>query len=262
MEDRGHGPADASDNRRDAPPELTSLMSDADLTAGTPQVFQDNESQRGSSRTPRGDSLLGEAIIALTASILLIALTVLQLIGLQNAVEGRRQPKVHASWCSPIFQAFAITVVDGNCNVHQLTPSASKGIGCILIPGDYQNAWLTVTVALLSVSLIFQCIDILLLVASEGRDRCRGAKLQRPWFSMFTGILILFILLLFGVFTASTMPPHTTEGVTVFRVEPSLGGMTACRGKLTPAGVRGSILGWTDGFLHCFNATYYGQPVA
>jgi hypothetical protein len=258
MADLGDRTADISN------PELTRpLMDDVDLaTTPHPQARQDTESQCISKSTQTDDSLLGEAVIALIALLLLLGLVTLQFIALIKAEIGRRRPNIEAKWCSPIFQSFAVTVLDGNCVVHQLNTSASKGITCISVPGEYQKAWLVGTVALLSVSLIFEAFDVLLLLASEPRNRCRGAKLHRPWFSMFTGILILFVLLLFGIFTASMMPPHTTESMIVFRAEPSLGGMTACRGKLTPAGIRGSILGWTDGFLHSWNATYYGQSVA
>jgi hypothetical protein len=49
--------------------------------------------------------------------------------------------------------------------------------------------------------------------------------------------------------------------VIIFRVEPSLGGMTACRGTLTPPGIRGSIIGWSDGIFHSWNQAYFGQSV-
>jgi len=85
--------------------------------------------------------------------------------------------------------------------------------------------------------------------------------MRRPWFSMFTGILSLFTIIIFGVFTASILPPGISERVTIFRVEPGLKGLTACEGRLTPGGVRGSIIGWSDGFFNSWNQTYYGHAV-
>jgi hypothetical protein len=218
------------------------------------------EEQRRNSSS-KAQRLERKAFVALSALLLLVALVILQIIGLHNAVVGRYEQDLRTNWCSPLFQAFAIAVGDGNCNIHSLTPSMSNGIGCILLPAIYQKAWLTATVVLLSVSLVFEVFDMLILALVRSQHRWRGAKMRRPWFSMFTGILILFVILLFGVLTASTLPSGITEKVIIFRVEPSLGGMTVCRGTLTPAGIRGSILGWSDGFWKSWNETYYGQPV-
>lgn len=39
-----------------------------------------------------------------------------------------------------------------------------------------------------------------------------------------------------------------------------LGGeeLSVCRGPLRPGGLRGSILGWTDGILQGWGSTYFG----
>jgi hypothetical protein len=198
-----------------------------------------------------------KAFVALSAVLLLIALVILQLIGLSKAIIGRRKQNLQAKWCAPIFQAFAIAVGDGNCNIYPLF-SEGKSLSCISLPATYQKAWLCGTVVLLSLSIVFEVFDMLILALVRSNHRWRGAKMRRPWFSIFTGLLILVILLLFGVYTASTLPGEITKKVVIFRVEPSLGGMTVCQAALTPAGVRGSILGWSDGFFNDWNQTYYG----
>ena len=190
--------------------------------------------------------------------LLLIALVVLQLMGLSRAVIGRRKQNLEAKWCAPIFQAFAIAVGDGNCNIYTLY-SEGKSLSCISLPATYQKAWLSGTVVLLSLSIVFEVFDMLILALVRSGHRWRGAKMRRPWFSMFTGIFILVVLLLVGVYTASALPDGITKKVVIFRVEPSLGGMTVCRATLTPAGVRGSILGWSDGFFNDWKWTYYGS---
>lgn len=210
----------------------------------------------------RGRGLGKKATVAVAAIILFLALIILQLIGLRKAVLGLRQKtEIRANWCSPIFQAFAIAVADGNRDVYALTPSVNRGIGCVSLPAYYQKSWLTATVALLSLALIFQVFDMLILGLVRSHHRWRGAKMRRPWFSMFTGVLTLFSVMLFGIFASSTLPMGITEQVTIFRFEPSLGGMTACRGKLTPPGIRGSIIGWSDGIFASWNQAYFGQPV-
>jgi hypothetical protein len=209
----------------------------------------------------RGQGLGGKAAVALTAMLLFLALVILQLIGFRKAVVGLRKTDIRAYWCSPIFQAFAIAVADGNCYIRTMIPNVNNGLGCVALPAYYQRSWLRATVALLSLSLIFQVFDMLIISLVRSHHRWRGAKMRRPWFSMFTGVLILFTVMLFGIFASSTLPLGITEQVIIFRFEPSLGGMTACRGKLTPAGIRGSIIGWSDGIFHSWNQVYFGQSV-
>ena len=67
-----------------------------------------------------------------------------------------------------------------------------------------QEDWLKGTVAVLSVSLACQVVDLLLVKFArrtyEGRDReVRGTRLRRPLLSLFIVPLIYFILIYYGL---------------------------------------------------------------
>lgn len=79
--------------------------------------------------------LRGKALIVIFSALLFTGLITLQIMGLVSAIEGlaSRGEGLTSSWCSPMFQSFAIAVADGNCVVHDVTSSASRGIGCITL---------------------------------------------------------------------------------------------------------------------------------
>jgi hypothetical protein len=75
---------------------------------------------------------------------------------------------------------------------------------------------------------------------------------------MFFGVIILVLLITFGFFNSSNLPLGITSDVWVYNT--ILGGqdLSVCRGSLHPGGLRGSILGWTDGMLQGWGSTYLG----
>ena len=198
-------------------------------------------------------SLSGRAWVALFAIILGLLLVVLQLYGLVAAVRGSRVQGIRADWCSTLF-ATGIAVQSG-CDLYEVRPSFSQGIGCISIHGYDQYAWLNAAVILISVSLAFQVFDCAILSLVSGATRWRGAKMKRPWFTMFTGNVVLVVLIVVGVFQCQRLPRDVSNSVSIFI---DLNEPTVCVGDLTPYGVRGAVIGWTDGFLGSWGATYNG----
>jgi hypothetical protein len=75
---------------------------------------------------------------------------------------------------------------------------------------------------------------------------------------MFTGIVILIVLVIGGYNNSTTLPPGMTQSILVYMNDKSADALTACRGDIFPAGLRGAILGWTDGVFNSWNTTYYG----
>jgi len=139
--------------------------------------------------------------------LLLITLIILQILGLVRALEGAKGPTPLVSMCSPIFQPYGITVLDGNCNIYHIEQNFLKGVGCILMPGIWQKSRLKATVAGTALTLIFETIHVILLTMIHSKARWRGMKMRRPWCSMFSGPAILGLLLVFGIQYATTLPP-------------------------------------------------------
>jgi hypothetical protein len=75
---------------------------------------------------------------------------------------------------------------------------------------------------------------------------------------MFAGIIILIIIATFGVFNSMQLPGDISQSVIVYRDDKSSDSLAACRGIIYAAGLRGAILGWTDGVFDVWNTTYYG----
>ena len=194
---------------------------------------------------------------AISAVLLFIAVLALQIIGLAKAsvAHARRSAAPPTSWCSPLLQPFGLALVDGDCHVYNINQSRNQGIGCIDIPGVWQNSWITGTVAGVIIELILELGDVLILACVNGSPRWRGVKMKRPWATMFSGVIVLFVTLLYGVIYASTLPPGITERVTVVM---DVQGPASYSGYLTGSGLRGAVIGWSDGFFSSWNVTYFG----
>ena len=167
-------------------------------------------------------------------------------------------------WCSPSFRDFALAVTTGNCERYNVIESSSNGIGCIRLPASQQEDWLKGTVAALSVSLVFETIDLLLVKfagrTKEGHKRVvLGTRLRRPWLSMFGGALTLIILIYYGANYANDLPPGITDVVWIYRKEPMADIGRVCQGRLKSSGLRGMIIGWTDGLFDNWGTTYHGK---
>ncbi|KAF9877874.1 hypothetical protein CkaCkLH20_04450 [Colletotrichum karsti] len=213
----------------------------------------------GPEPVPADRGLIGQAWLTVLALMLLITLLVLQLIGLALAAKGRNVENLKARWCSPMFQSAESTLVSCDTAPLLVDKSASQGIGCISLPADEQYHWLRATVAVLSLSLVFELFDGAILVMVGNNTRWWRARMKRPWFTMFTGNAVLLCILIVGVVSSSQLPSSVNRVVWVFKYEQSLHSAVVCRGTLISAGVRGSIIGWTDGFLQSWGKTYGGS---
>lgn len=194
--------------------------------------------------------------IAILALLLLITVFVLQIFGLSHAVNAAKATAPSVSWCSPIFQPFGVSVLDGNCNVWPIQQTFSKGVGCILIPGVQQKAWLEATVAGTGIAIALELLDIIILASVHSGTRWRGVKMRRPWFTMFSGIAVLGLMLVFGVVYASILPPGISQKVWVVT---NAGAVSVYEGELGTAGLRGAMIGWNDGLFQAWGTTYFGS---
>lgn len=155
---------------------------------------------------PHHEDVLRHTIVALIALFFLLIVIVLQIMGLVFAVKGRNKSDIKVKWCSPAFRDFTVAVVmPGTCDIYPVTESSSNSISCIELPAHQEADWLTGTIVFLSASLIFQVADMALLRCAHGR-RFRGVRMQRPWMTMFGGVLITVILIAFGIFNAGRLP--------------------------------------------------------
>lgn len=160
-----------------------------------------------------------------------------------------------------MFQSFAIAVADGNCGLYNVSASASKGIGCISLRGTQQAGWLVGTVVVLAASLCLELADLLVLVLFESAAKWREVKTYAPAVVHhvgFTDVVILIVYMVYGILNAGRLPSEVTQLVWVFRKKQSLGIATVCRGTLISPGVRGSVMGWMDGFLSSWGHVYFG----
>ena len=196
---------------------------------------------------------------ASAAAILFFAVLIIQLIGLVEAAKANKSladpPPV--SWCSPLFQPFGIAAVDSNCRVYDILQSGTRGIGCIEIPGVWQQQWIQGTVAGTILELICESIDVLILALVSKTRKVRGAKLKRPWATIFSGVIVLGVTLVFGIQYATNLPPEMGTRVTVAM---DALGPASYVGDLTTAGLRGAIIGWNDGLFESWNRAYFGNP--
>ncbi|MCJ1405527.1 formate dehydrogenase (NAD+) [Xylographa trunciseda] len=184
--------------------------------------------------------------VAILAFLLLVAVVVLQCLGLDRALRGVRGSTPIVSWCCPIFQPFGIAVLDGNCDIYPINQNFVKGVGCIEIPGVRQMSWLKATAAGTAIGLILELVDICLLTFVHTKTRWRGMKMRRPWCTMFGGLTVLGLILVYGINYASTLPPGISAKIWVVQNadEPTL-----WAGELTAAGLRGAMIGWNDGIF-------------
>jgi hypothetical protein len=197
------------------------------------------------------------SFLIVASFVLFFAAVALQIRGLVAAVHGQQSKDLQATWCSPIFQPFGLTVLDGNCIFHPVVLSPGKGVGCIDIPATQQKNWLSATVVVTSISLVIETVDLFILVFVNSKFKLsKDIKMKRPWGTMFTGILVLVITAAFGAIQASNLPSGITRQVWVVMDEPN---PFVCNGTITPAGLRGAIIGWTDGLLESMGTAYFGS---
>lgn len=196
--------------------------------------------------------------IALSSFLLLVAIVILQTLGVvhsRRALQSDSPPLVR--WCSPIFQPFGLAVRDGDCNVYQILQT-EYGVGCIHLPGVQQVGWLKGTLWGTIIGMVLQTVDICILAFVSNTARPRLVRMRRPWCTMFCGIAVLAIMLIFGILYAQNLPPGITAKVwIVARVESA----RIFKAKLGPAGLRGAIIAWHDGVLAGWGRAYIGESL-
>ena len=133
--------------------------------------------------------ITAKAVIAICAIVLFFIIVCLQIVGIVFASRGRHTQNLTVSWCSPIFELFAVAVSDGNCNFYPVTQNSGKGLGCINLPASRQRDWLLTTMALGSLAIVFQFLDFLILMLVHSKARWRSIKMKRPWFTVSNNIL-------------------------------------------------------------------------
>jgi hypothetical protein len=198
------------------------------------------------------------AFVMFTSFVLFFAIVGLQITGLVYAFRGHNNDdNINASWCSPMFGAFGLSELDSDCNFHPITGDPQKGIGCVELPGARQRTWLTITMISMMLSVIIEGIDFIILTFVPLHKHLWKLELKRPWFTMVFGLAVLVLILTVGSVDAYNLPEGISERIWMIvdtGTQPFV-----CSGILTPAGLRGQFLGWLDGLLEGWDATYFGS---
>jgi hypothetical protein len=221
----------------------------------------DNYSDNGSkNRRPRTfKELLFAAVVIILSFLLLLAAVALQVTAIYFANRGRLVKNLKVSWCSPIFQPFGVSVQDAMCVWRPIAANSNKGIGCIEIPGVRQQRWLVATMGIVITSLILETIDFLLLILVNVKYTAfSGVKLKRPWFSILVGLAAMLTIAGVSGIQSMSLPVGINERTLVITAT-NVTSPFLCTGTLYPAGLRGSILGWTDGVFSSWGTVYFGS---
>jgi hypothetical protein len=157
----------------------------ADRTTGqSSRLLESEVGPEGRKRTKARDdeekAPYGRTWIAFLALLLLIAVITVQLIGLAAAVRSRRVPDLLANWCSPMFTPFVVAILNGDCQLHDVTGREHWGNGCISLPAQEQSDWLIGTIVLLSLAFAFQFFDFCVLALVNDKERWQQVKMKRP----------------------------------------------------------------------------------
>lgn len=197
-------------------------------------------------------------IAASLSAILFIIIVVLQLLGLRAVFgKGGLREAPQATWCSPLFQPFGIAVLDGDCDVYPVNRRLTEGIGCIKLPGLWQREWFWISAIGTILCLFAQLVDLVLMALVNGKSKVGGAvKLKRPWSTMILGLAAICITLFFGVEYSNMLPPGITRRVLIVA---DVGHPMGFEGTLVTAGLRGALIGWSDGLFTSWGKAYFGS---
>jgi hypothetical protein len=228
---------------------------DIELLEHTAQVRPEQETVR---EAPNYFIKRVSSILAITFFIFIF---VLQILGLVYAIRASHDPEPPpVRWCSPVFQPFGIAVRDGNCAIHPIDQSVSKGIGCIMLPGVQQAGWITGTIWGISISLILELSDVVILSFTSKNTRFRGIKMRRPWCSMIMGLVVLAVMLFFGILNSKGLPDGITSRIWVV-LQPG-GHLMVYEDEIVGAGMRGEVIGWNDAVFKSWGQTYFENMVS
>jgi hypothetical protein len=253
-------------------PPITDETTGADRLTGTkekspgnPSILEDGIALK---EKPKRWTLVKHAFVALFALFFGLVLLALQIWGLVAAQSGLKKRDLTVNWCSPTFRDFALAITTGNCERYSIIDSSSNGIGCVQLPASQQEEWLKGTVGALSISLLCEAIDLFLVRFVKKEDKegnpieARGTRLRRPWCSLFLGPLVFVILIYHGASAANDLPPGVTDLVWIYRKEPMAEAGRVCQAHLRSPGLRGMIIGWTDGLFDSWGTLYHGKVVS
>lgn len=196
-------------------------------------------------------------IAATISAMLFIAIVVLQILGIQAAFKkGNLKTVPVTTWCSPGFQPFGVAMMDGDCNRHEIIRRNAEGIGCVDLPGLWQREWLYISGIGTLICLICEGTDMVFLALVNGKSKFRLVKLKRPWSTMILGLVALGITLFYGVQYANSLPYGITHRVLIVV---DAGNLMGFDGELVSAGLRGSLIGWSDGLFSSWGKAYFGS---
>jgi hypothetical protein len=124
------------------------------------------------------------AFIMFSAFSIFFALIILQIIAIYASATGKVESDLKVSWCSPIFQPFGLSVLDGNGKIHPILDQNKKGIGCIPLEGVEQKHWLRATLVIVSLSVVLELGDLIFLICMSSESKFNGVRLRRPWLTV------------------------------------------------------------------------------
>jgi len=191
-----------------------------------------------------------------SAALMCLALVILQIIGLAFAWKGyieRNNYNLLQSWCSPIF-LLGTNVMDLDCVEYPVTAHFTYALGCIHLPGDYAD-WLVGSGLVIVVQLVFQFVDAIFLTLTHSEMRWNhGVKLHRPWTTAILGTAVYAFLITLSIIKTHDNPMPTGRTVAI-----SMMNGTSCKAEVYAAGLRGAIIGWSDGVFHAWGMQYTGM---
>ena len=221
----------------------------AALLSPPDEVTVDFPLQRGWQKDPR-------FWIATSSAIMIVLVLVVQTVGLVYATSTLKSSELpEVEWCSTLFQPFGIAIVDGNCDIRYIEQNDHRGIGCVKLPGLRQQSWIKATIGVIIMELLVELVDLIIMYHVDVTTKWREVKMKRLWAFIISGIVVLLATLIMGIQYANSLPPKITERVMVL---PNVTGPSSYSVRLHSAGLRGNIIGWSDGLLESWGDTYFG----
>jgi hypothetical protein len=113
-----------------------------------------------------------------------------------------------------------------------------------------------VTKITLFLAICIEVIDALILSFVNLSRSWWTVQLKTPWFTMVFGLIMLVLISVVGAMDSYSLPPGISEKI--WLVVDSGADPFICTEHLSPAGLRGQLIGWLDGLLQSWKSTYFG----
>jgi hypothetical protein len=110
----------------------------------------------------------------------------------------------------------------------------------------------------LIISLVLQGIDATILLRKTPDSRWHGVKMQRPWTTMFCGLLLIAAVIVISGYSSMNLPADITSKVWMFRMDEGAESGRVCEARVNAPGLRGMFIAWMDGLLQSWGAVYDG----